>query len=123
LNTIIISEADKFPVVYDQDNYNIHLASSADCGTNLVAIGKGADAVPNLAGSCTAPSYERAPIQTAVLSPVVSSVVQSTSSKTGGAVATPTPKKTTSRRSTGMRTATRKPTGRSSTVKSVQTMK
>jgi hypothetical protein len=39
-------------VVYDQDNANIHIAQSADCGSNLVAIGKGANAVPSLAGAC-----------------------------------------------------------------------
>ncbi|POR36777.1 Secreted aspartic proteinase, partial [Tolypocladium paradoxum] len=35
--------------VYDQDNRNIHLANSKDCGSNLVAIGKGPDAVPSVA--------------------------------------------------------------------------
>lgn len=44
-------------VVYDQDNNNIHLAESADCGSNLVAIGKGADAVPSIVGACAAPAY------------------------------------------------------------------
>ncbi|KAK3905580.1 aspartic peptidase domain-containing protein [Staphylotrichum tortipilum] len=42
-------------VVFDQDNRNIHLAQAADCGTNLVAIGSGADAVPSSAGRCSAP--------------------------------------------------------------------
>ncbi len=32
-------------VVYDQDNQNLLLANAANCGTNLVAIGKGADSV------------------------------------------------------------------------------
>ncbi|KAB5513124.1 aspartic peptidase domain-containing protein [Coniochaeta sp. 2T2.1] len=39
-------------VVFDWDNRNIHLAQSADCGTNLVAIGAGADAVPSVVGDC-----------------------------------------------------------------------
>ncbi|KAM6485614.1 acid protease [Trichoderma sp. SZMC 28011] len=39
-------------VVYDWDNRNIHLANSADCGSQLVAIGKGPDAVPILTGGC-----------------------------------------------------------------------
>ena len=39
-------------VVYDQDNRNLHLAQAANCGTELVAIGKGADAVPSIAGGC-----------------------------------------------------------------------
>ncbi|KAL7782899.1 acid protease [Trichoderma afarasin] len=45
-------------VVYDWDNRNIHLANSADCGSHLVAIGKGPDAVPLLTGDCreTAPT-------------------------------------------------------------------
>ncbi|KAN0089369.1 acid protease [Hyaloscypha variabilis] len=42
-------------VVFDQDNQNIHLAQGANCGTNLVAIGKGVDAVPSLQGDCVAP--------------------------------------------------------------------
>ncbi|OCL07673.1 acid protease, partial [Glonium stellatum] len=39
-------------VVYDQDNQNLHLANTADCGTNVVAIGKGPDAVPSITGGC-----------------------------------------------------------------------
>ena len=42
-------------VVFDQDNRNIHLAQAANCGTNLVAIGSGANAVPSTAGRCSAP--------------------------------------------------------------------
>jgi hypothetical protein len=40
--------------VFDQDNRNIHLAQAANCGTHLVAIGSGADAVPSSTGQCTA---------------------------------------------------------------------
>ncbi|KAJ5033565.1 uncharacterized protein L3040_008677 [Drepanopeziza brunnea f. sp. 'multigermtubi'] len=39
-------------VVFDQDNQNVHIAQSGDCGTNLVPIGKGPDAVPSLVGGC-----------------------------------------------------------------------
>ncbi|ODA79856.1 hypothetical protein RJ55_05453 [Drechmeria coniospora] len=35
-------------VVYDQDNRNIHLANNEDCGSNLISIGKGPDAVPSV---------------------------------------------------------------------------
>lgn len=41
-------------VVYDQDNRNLHLAQAANCGTNLVAISSGPDAVPSVTGDCTA---------------------------------------------------------------------
>ena len=40
--------------VFDQDNQEIHLAQAANCGTNLVAIGSGPDAVPSGRGRCTA---------------------------------------------------------------------
>lgn len=42
-------------VVFDWDNRNIHLAQSASCGSNLVAIGTGANSVPLVAGGCPAP--------------------------------------------------------------------
>ncbi|PHH63393.1 hypothetical protein CDD81_5994 [Ophiocordyceps australis] len=41
-------------VVYDWDNRNIHLANNEDCGSSLVAIGKGPDAVPSIMGECSA---------------------------------------------------------------------
>ncbi|ROW05734.1 hypothetical protein VMCG_05157 [Cytospora schulzeri] len=41
-------------VVYDQDNRNIHLAQAANCGSNLIAISSGEDAVPSVTGDCTA---------------------------------------------------------------------
>lgn len=41
-------------VVYDQDNRNLHLAQAANCGTSLVAISTGSDAVPSVTGDCTA---------------------------------------------------------------------
>jgi hypothetical protein len=39
-------------VVYDWDNRNVWLANNEDCGTNLVAIGSGPNAVPDLVGEC-----------------------------------------------------------------------
>ncbi|KAG4434495.1 hypothetical protein IFR05_010038 [Cadophora sp. M221] len=68
-------------VVYDQDNQNLHLAESADCGSNLVAIGRGIDAVPSGAGACSMPAYGDHP------APTVPPAVQTP---------TPTPKITTS---------------------------
>ncbi|RGP69082.1 hypothetical protein FLONG3_7935 [Fusarium longipes] len=43
-------------VVYDWDNRNVWIANNEDCGTNLVAIGTGPDAVPDLAGECSSDS-------------------------------------------------------------------
>ncbi|UNI19363.1 hypothetical protein JDV02_005549 [Purpureocillium takamizusanense] len=40
-------------VVYDQDNQNIHIANNEDCGSNLIPIGKGPDAVPSVTGDTT----------------------------------------------------------------------
>jgi len=45
-------DTDSIAVVYDQDNQNIHLANEANCGENLVPIGKGPDAVPSITGGC-----------------------------------------------------------------------
>ncbi|KAK0723376.1 aspartic peptidase domain-containing protein [Lasiosphaeria miniovina] len=40
-------------VVFDQDNRALHIAQAASCGAeNLVAIGKGVDAVPSATGLC-----------------------------------------------------------------------
>ncbi|KAJ9155711.1 hypothetical protein NKR23_g2007 [Pleurostoma richardsiae] len=44
--------------VFDWDNQNIHLARSANCGTDIVAIGSGPDAVGSPSGNCT-PSPKR----------------------------------------------------------------
>ncbi|KAF2494423.1 acid protease [Lophium mytilinum] len=41
-------------VVYDQDNQNLLLANTDDCGSELVAIEKGPDAVPSVTGACAA---------------------------------------------------------------------
>jgi hypothetical protein len=42
--------------VFDQDNNNVHLAQAANCGSNPIKIGKGANAVPSVTGDCPAPS-------------------------------------------------------------------
>ncbi len=42
--------------VFDWNNTNIHLAQAANCGSNIVAIGTGPDAVPEANGDCALPS-------------------------------------------------------------------
>lgn len=61
-------------VVYDQDNQNVLLANAADCGTNLVAIGKGVDAVPSITGACTAPP-KSSPTTTSSSTPTTSGML------------------------------------------------
>jgi len=47
-------------VVHDQDNRNLHMAQAASCGSNIVSIGSGSNAVPSVTGLCTAaPSATR----------------------------------------------------------------
>jgi hypothetical protein len=41
-------------VVHDQDNRNLFLAQAANCGSNIVSIGTGSNAVPSVTGDCTA---------------------------------------------------------------------
>lgn len=41
--------------VFDWDNEEIHLGKSADCGSNLMPIGSGRDAVPHVEGDCGKP--------------------------------------------------------------------
>ena len=43
-------------VVFDQDNKNVHIAQAANCGSEIVAIGTGANAVPSAAGLCPPPA-------------------------------------------------------------------
>lgn len=41
--------------VFDWDNKEVHIAQAADCGSSdIVAVGKGTDAVPNVQGNCNA---------------------------------------------------------------------
>ncbi|KAF7544853.1 hypothetical protein G7Z17_g9636 [Cylindrodendrum hubeiense] len=51
-------------VVYDWDNKNIFIANGDNCGTNLVAIGSGSDAVPSLIGDCGVVATTSAEIST-----------------------------------------------------------
>ncbi|KAK3331431.1 aspartic peptidase domain-containing protein [Apodospora peruviana] len=82
-------------VVYDWDNRNVHLAQSAECGTNLVAIGRGANAVPNLVGECELPAVSSAPPAASSSAPVssvsISSVPASVITPSASAVASSTP--------------------------------
>jgi len=39
--------------VFDWANANLHIAQAANCGTNIVAIGSGADSVPGGNGECS----------------------------------------------------------------------
>ncbi|PMD56141.1 acid protease, partial [Hyaloscypha bicolor E] len=43
-------------IVYDQDNSNVLLAQAANCGTNIVPITTGPNAVPSIVGGCTPPA-------------------------------------------------------------------
>lgn len=56
-------------VVYDWDNQNIHLANNEDCGSNLLAIGKGPDAVPSVAGDCGVSATASIPASTFTTAP------------------------------------------------------
>lgn len=38
--------------VFDWDNEEVHIAQAANCGTDIVAIGDGSDAVPDVEGKC-----------------------------------------------------------------------
>ncbi|KAK4210786.1 aspartic peptidase domain-containing protein [Rhypophila decipiens] len=50
-------------VVYDQDNRELHIAQAANCGTNIVSIGSGTDAVPSgLTGDCEGSSAPTATV-------------------------------------------------------------
>ncbi|KAG4416051.1 hypothetical protein IFR04_010814 [Cadophora malorum] len=64
-------------VVYDQDNQNLHLANAKNCGTNLVAIGTGPDAVPSIVGECGPASTSSSSSSSATSSSTISSSVTS----------------------------------------------
>ncbi|KAE9362827.1 acid protease, partial [Stipitochalara longipes BDJ] len=42
-------------IVYDQDNANVLLAQAANCGSNIIPITIGLNAVPSVIGGCTPP--------------------------------------------------------------------
>ncbi|KAH6694236.1 aspartic peptidase domain-containing protein [Leptodontidium sp. MPI-SDFR-AT-0119] len=67
-------------VVYDQDNQNLHLANAKNCGTNLVAIGTGPDAVPSVVGACGSSSTSSSSSSSATSSSTISSSASITSS-------------------------------------------
>ncbi|CZR62854.1 uncharacterized protein PAC_12751 [Phialocephala subalpina] len=84
-------------VVYDQDNQNIHLANAASCGTNLVSIGKGSNAVPDLAGECPEAVSKEVATPLAPVTTVTSPTPKSTktsSSRRGRTTSTPKPTQT-----------------------------
>ncbi|OAA73342.1 Peptidase A1 [Cordyceps fumosorosea ARSEF 2679] len=89
-------------VVFDQDNKNLWLAQAADCGTNLVAFGKGSDAVTALQGDCGNSS------------PKGTASSSTTTTSTAAPTTTPTSKPTSSVRpatsSSSVTTSSSKPT-------------
>ncbi|KAK4450238.1 peptidase A1 [Podospora aff. communis PSN243] len=76
-------------VVYDWDNREIHLAQSENCGTNLVAIGKGANAVPNIVGECSPSVALSSESSSAVPSSSVSASAAPSSSASASSSAAP----------------------------------
>ncbi|KAK5993625.1 putative aspartic-type endopeptidase opsB [Cladobotryum mycophilum] len=92
-----VAQDDDFPVlgdtflravylVYDWDNRNVHLANNEDCGSNLLPIGKGVDAVPSVLGDCGAPATTStsAPVSTSTKVPLTTAPATHTSGATGG---------------------------------------
>jgi hypothetical protein len=112
-----VFQDDEFPVlgdsflraayaVYDWDNRNVHLANNDDCGSNLVAIGSGPDAVPSLVGECG----EATPTKTSstTSSTTTSSSTKSSSTKSSTTTSSTTESTKTTESST-TKTATDKP--------------
>jgi hypothetical protein len=66
-------------VVYDWDNRNVWLANNEDCGTNLVTIGSGPNAVPDLVGECGSGNTQTSEVPTSTES-ASESVTESVSS-------------------------------------------
>jgi hypothetical protein len=112
-------------VVYDQDNRNIHVANNEDCGSSLVAIGKGPDAVPALEGDCGKP--QTTTTSTSSTASTTSSSVASTSSTavtstTSSSVASTTSTAVSSNSSSSVAPTTTAPTGNNSTGITSQTL-
>lgn len=99
--------------VFDQDNKNVWLAQGADCGTNLVAFGKGANAVKPLQGECGKP-----PVTSS--STTTSSTTTSSSSKTSTVPTTTTSTTTSTSTSSSSKTSS-VPTGTGVPTSSVPT--
>ncbi|KAM0541348.1 hypothetical protein ACHAPJ_013268 [Fusarium lateritium] len=72
-------------VVYDWDNRNVWLANNEDCGTNLVAIGTGPNAVPDLVGQCGSDSTSTSGLPTSTESASESVTESVTSAETTSA--------------------------------------
>ncbi|KAG6113425.1 hypothetical protein E4U13_003789 [Claviceps humidiphila] len=75
---------DKFPVlgdtflraayvVYDMDNRQVHIGNNEDCGSSLLAIGSGPDAVPSVQGDCGKPVSTSSSTQSATTTTMASS--------------------------------------------------
>ncbi|KAG5956078.1 hypothetical protein E4U58_006762 [Claviceps cyperi] len=75
---------DKFPVlgdtflraayvVYDMDNRQVHVGNNEDCGSSLLAIGSGPDAVPSVQGECGKPVSTSSSTQSATTTTMASS--------------------------------------------------
>lgn len=69
-------------VVYDWDNENAWLANNEDCGTNLVAIGSGPNAVPDIVGECASDSTNTSDLPTSTESETSSGSITSDSAAT-----------------------------------------
>ncbi|KAG6000194.1 hypothetical protein E4U54_001511 [Claviceps lovelessii] len=96
-----VTPDDKFPVlgdtflraayvVYDMDNRNVHLANNEDCGSSLLAIGSGPDAVPSVQGDCG-----KKPASTTSSTLPVSTTTTANNTTTTAAAATSSPSSTT----------------------------
>ncbi|KAL7955286.1 acid protease [Trichoderma compactum] len=96
-----VSQDDEFPVlgdtflraayvVFDWDNQNIHIAANEDCGTELIPIGSGPDAVPASAiGQCASSvNQTTSAAQTTTSAAATASEVATTSAVTTSAVTT-----------------------------------
>ncbi|KUJ08970.1 acid protease [Mollisia scopiformis] len=59
-------------IVYDQDNSNVFIAPAANCGTSIIPISTGVNAVPSINGLC-APTYTPPIVTTSTPSPTPTS--------------------------------------------------
>ncbi|KAK4035318.1 aspartic peptidase domain-containing protein [Parachaetomium inaequale] len=110
-------------VVYDWDNRMIHLGQSEDCGSKLVAIGSGPDAVPSVAGECgQATSTSTTSTSTSTSTRSTSTTVSDTSTTTSSdATSTTTTKSSTATKSSTTVSSTASDSSSSTTTKSSTT--
>lgn len=110
--------------VFDQDNKNVWLAQSADCGTNLVSFDKGINAVKPLEGDCGKPpvtsssTTSSSTTTTTTTSPTSSSTEVTTTSSTSTTTDATTSATSTT---TGVTTSSSVPTTTDVTTSSVPT--